>query len=523
MNIGRVFKRTVERVPEQTALVDKETSDRYTYREWYERISALASGFAAAGVDAESRVGVVMRNRAELAALYCATQLLGATFIPFNFRVSADELTYLVNNSEPDLLAFSETTATVVKNARPAFTETPVFVSVDAETSFAEPLDAYRGDDEEFDPTFVKPTRTNLILHTGGTTGRQKGVPRTHRNTYTAAAAHAIQAEWPQHTATLGLVSLSHTMGIHALNTILLLGGKWVAQRRFSAEATVEAIESESIDSLYLSPTVFHDLLESDIFMEANLSSIEHLAFAGASMSLADTRALVETVDPRTFLNHYGSTEVYTHSVCEDIDEKPGCAGRAGINTRVRVVEQRESDTSDPSATVATGGLGEIIVDASSPEAFDGYLSADSAEAVLDGWFFTGDLGYYDEDGDLFVVGRVDDMIISGGENIYPIEVERVLEDHDQVLEAAVVGRPSDRWNQTVTAFITLDDLETVHSTVAAELNEYCIESGSLARFKRPRKYYFVDELTKSNVGKILRKELQERDPDINVRSEVDV
>jgi 2-furoate---CoA ligase len=527
MNIGRVFERTVDRVPERAALVDPDGEVTYTYREWHDRAMAVANGLAAAGIDVNSRVATMMRNRAELATLYCATQLLGATFVPVNFRVSPDELAYLVNNTEPDLLAFSETNSGVVESARREFVETPMFVSADAEISFANSLDTYRTEvDGKFEPTFVDPTRTSLILHTGGTTGRPKSVPRTHQNTYAAATAHAIQASWPQHTTTLGLISLSHTMGIHTLASVILLGGKWVAQRRFSAEATAQAIESETIDSLYFSPTVFHDLLESDAINEADLSSVDRLAFAGANMSSADARALVETIDPDTFINHYGSTEVYTHSVCEMTDGKPSCAGRAGINARIRVVEPRELDDSDPTATVAGDALGEVIVDASSPEAFDVYLSSDdTGTSIIDGWFFTGDLGYRDEDGDLFVVGRVDDMIISGGENIYPIEIETVLEHHNQISETAVVGRPSERWNQTVAAFVTFEgESEMIDfPTIAAELDEYCLKSESLADFKRPRKYLFVDELVKSNVGKMLRKELQKRRLDINVQAEVDI
>lgn len=524
MNIGKAFKRTVRRFPDRPAVVDPTAGVRYTYGDWYRRVETVAAALQRAGIRENDRVGAVMRNRVELATIYCATQLAGATFVPFNFRSSPEELSYLIDNATPALLFVSESSRETVDDIRDDVMAPHHFVCVgcDQPGNMLTYETFLQGDESDFEPRLTDDRETSLILHTGGTTGRPKGVPRSHENTHSAAMAHAVQCSWEQGEATLGHMPLFHTMGIHALAATILLSGKWVAQRSFSAEQTVSLIEREELTSLYLVPTVYHDLVHSGVIDDADLSSVRSIVYAGASMQPNDLERTDELFEPDTFVNHYGSTEVYTHAVCSWVEEKPGCTGRAGINTQIRIVEPGRRD---PTGTVEPEMFGEIIVDATSPEAFDSYLSDDAHGALREGWFFTGDLGYKDIDGDLFVTGRVDNMINSAGENIYPIEVENVLDRHDAVEESAVVGRPSDRLNQVVTAFVTTfgDTDEVDFNAVATTLDEYCMRSDELADYKRPRKYYFIDEITKSNVGKILRKELQKDDPDIHVYEAVSV
>jgi 2-furoate---CoA ligase len=526
MNIGQVLQRTVERAPESIGLVDTTADVRYTYETWFKRCRETAAALEARGIGQGDYVGAAMRNRVEFSTLYCATQLLGAVFVPYNFRSSSDELTYLVENTDPGLLFYSREVSEAVEAAD--WTASPTRIPVDSGLTGDVSYENFLSTDEPdmFTPRFVDPDEVSMVLHTGGTTGEAKLVPRTHRSTYTAAVAHALQNYLSQGESTLGLMSLSHTMGLHSLAATLLLGGKWVIQRSFSAPETVHLIESEEISCLYLVPTVYHDLVHSAATDEADFSSVEHITYAGANMRPATIREIQSQFDPETFVNHYGSTEVYTHAVCDWVREKPNCVGRAGINSAVRVVEPSDYDQLDPTATVADDDLGEIIVDATSPEAFGGYLDDTvNNQAIADGWFFTGDLGYRDEDGDLFYVGRIDDMIISGGENIYPVEVESVLQSHEAVAEAAVVGRPSERWNQTVAAFVTLADepADRNFTDVAEVLNAHTQDSKTLADFKRPRKYYFIGEFSKSNVGKILRRELQKPDLDVDVHAVVDI
>jgi 2-furoate---CoA ligase len=208
---------------------------------------------------------------------------------------------------------------------------------------------------------------------------------------------------------------------------------------------------------------------------------------------------LQEAFKPDLFVNHYGSSEIYTFTVAQQAAQKPGSAGKAGINTEVRVVR---TGARDPEAVLAPGEEGEIIATLSGDEAFEGYWKRPSADAksLIAGWYFTGDIGYFDKDGDLFVTGRTDDMMITGGENILPIEIESVLSLHPCVAEVAVAGVPDERWGHRVTAFIKRSAAVT-----PAELDAHC-QTSNLASFKRPKTYEFVAAVPRSPAGKILRR-----------------
>ena len=218
------------------------------------------------------------------------------------------------------------------------------------------------------------------------------------------------------------------------------------------------------------------------------------------------TTALVErcvtAFRPRVFVNHYGSTEIYTFSVHRDQAAKPGCAGRASLNAQLRLVRPG----SGPDAVVEPGDEGEICCRLDSDEAFAGYWHRPDADekSIRGGWYFTGDVGRVDEDGDLWIVGRTDDMIVSGGENIHPLEVEDVLARHAKVREVAVVGAADHRLGQRVVAVVVAEP-----GTTAEELDAHCLADPALARFKRPREYRFVEDLPKSPAGKILRRMLR--------------
>jgi 2-furoate---CoA ligase len=325
------------------------------------------------------------------------------------------------------------------------------------------------------------------MLYTSGTTGRPKGVPRSHRADRAGGLSQALQHGLRFGDRPLGVMPLYHTMGMHSMIAMSLVGGCFVAQPRWNPEEALRLIQDERLTSLYLAPTLYHDLVFHPRRDEFDLSSVESLAYAGAAMTSALVERCIEAFRPRVFVNHYGSTEIYTFSVHRDQSAKPGCAGRPSVNARLRLGEDDE-----------------ILCHMSSDEAFGGYWHRPDADekAIRDGWYRTGDVGRVDEDGDLWVVGRVDDMIISGGENIHPLEVEDVLARHPNVREVAVVGAPDDRWGQRVVAVVVGEGV------TAEELDAFCLAS-TLARFKRPREYCFVDELPKSPSGKILRRMLR--------------
>ena len=212
-------------------------------------------------------------------------------------------------------------------------------------------------------------------------------------------------------------------------------------------------------------------------------------------------KALVDAFKPELFVNHYGSSEIYTFTICPNAPAKPGSAGKAGLNQWIRVVR---IGSENPNDRVDASEEGEIIASLASDEAFDGYWQRPDADrkALHGDWYFTGDVGHMDDEGDLFVTGRVDDMIISGGENIMPVEIESVLSLHPAVAEVAVVGLPDERLGEKVTAFINRRG-EVDEKT----LDDFCRVS-DLASFKRPRQYLFVKAIPKSPVGKILRRML---------------
>jgi 2-furoate---CoA ligase len=296
-------------------------------------------------------------------------------------------------------------------------------------------------------------------------------------------------------------------MGMRTLLVTTFLNGKLVLLPNYQPQAALELLAQEEITSLYLVPTLYYDLVSRPQLDQYDLRALTKIGYAGAAMTSTLTQACFERFRPKVFVNHFGSSEVYTFTICSWLDRKPTCAGRPGFHEEIRIVTADPTRYVLPDEVVGTGRPGEVIVSLSSPEAFKGYRHRPDAneKALRQGWYFTGDVGVWDEDGDLWVQGRVDDMLISGGENIHPLEVEDVLAQHPKVAEVAVAGLPDERWGQIVAAFVVPADA----SLTAEELDQFALANLQLARFKRPRRYVFIKEVPKSAVGKILRRKLQ--------------
>ena len=328
-------------------------------------------------------------------------------------------------------------------------------------------------------------------------------MPRRQRAERAAALAHVAQNLYCRGERTLGVMPLYHTMGVRSLLAMALIDGAFICQHHFGAAAALRHIARERITSLYLVPTLYHDLVGHPNFAACDTSSVTKLGFAGAAMPDGLLKRVDAAFRPALFVNHYGSSEIYTFTTEPRAAAKPGSAGKAGLNQRIRIIK---FGTDSPDARAATGEEGQIIADGASDEAFESYWRRPDADAraLHDGWYFTGDTGYFDAEGDLFVTGRVDDMIISGGENVSPADIESVLSLHPAVAEVAVVGMPDERWGQRVTAFVKRAPNADVAVEPAA-LDAWC-RASSLADYKRPRDYVFVAEIPKSPVGKILRR-----------------
>ena len=445
MNLAQSLLAACERHPQLEAFPS------LLYGDLLPRVAGIAGGLE---VDPGDRVAIVLDNKLETPLLLWACWWAGGVAVPLSWRLSHEELEYCIGDCGA---------RRVVRKGDP-FPEG------------SEHAGALDRDERE----------AALMLYTSGTTGRPKGVPRSHHADRAGGLSQALQHGYLWGDRTLGVMPLYHTMGVHSLLAMHLTGGCFVPQARWSAEEALGLIERERITSLYLAPTLFHDLVNHPRLAEHDVSSVRALGYAGAAMTSTLVRRCTEVFSPEVFVNHYGSTEIYTFSIGRNQSRKPGCAGQAAVNSRLCLTDESE-----------------ICIHLSSDEAFSGYWNRPDADAkaIRDGWYHTGDTGHLDEDGDLWVDGRLDDMIISGGENIHPLEVEDVLAGHPGVREVAVVGVPDERLGQHVVAFVVGDVGED-------ELDAHCLGS-HLARFKRPREYRFVDSLPKSASGKILRRVLR--------------
>ena len=495
LDLGRTLLYVVEREPTATAVIDGDTS--LAYADWLDRVLRAVAGLDAIGLRRGDHLATILRNRLEAAILHWACQLAGVVITPVNWRATPAELDYVLGDAGARAVCFEPVSADAVANA-PHARAIPRIAAGGAgggtltfdDLSDRAPADA---------APRAGPDDVSVMLYTSGTTGRPKGVPRTHAAERAAALAHVAQNRYGYGERTLGVMPLYHTMGVRSLLSTALVSGAYVCQPRFDAADALALIARHRITNLFLVPTLYHDLLADPGFEAADLSSVRKLGFAGAPMTDGLLRRLTEAFRPELFVNHYGSSEIYTFTIRPDAPAKPGSAGKAGINQRIRVVR---IGGGDPEDTMPANEEGEIIASLESDESFAGYWRRPDtdAKALRAGWYFTGDVGCFDDDGDLFVTGRVDDMMISGGENVMPVEIESVLSLHPAVAEVAVAGLPDERLGQKVTAFVTRRG-----PVGEDELDAFCRRS-ALAAFKRPRAYVFVRAIPKSPVGKILRR-----------------
>ena len=505
MTLARLLELAALRWPQAEAVVDGDR--RLTYAQLHRQARALGAAFHRFGVAPGDRVLIALRNRLEHVLAYWALQTIAAVPVPVNFRFAPAEMQYVLDDCGARVALYESDTAAAVQSVAAARDVRLVFVGSDATPAGSVSFERLISSDPAAPPA-PRESDLSLILYTSGTTGRPKGVARTHRNHVAGALAQALQCGWTWGERTLGVMPLYHTMGIHALTGVAAVNGCFVCQPEWSAPAALRLVRAEQITALYLIPTLFYDLVHAPECARPTVESVTRLAYAGAPMLAALTEACVKAFQPQVFVNHYGSTEIYTFSIRPDVHLKPGSAGRPGLHSALRVVAASTERRVGPEEIVPTGEKGEIIASLASDEAFAGYWNRPDADAkaLRDGWYFTGDMGYVDADGELHVAGRVDDMIISGGENIHPVEVEEVLARHPGVRDVAVIGEPDERWGQRVVAFV----VAAGPGLTAEALDAHCRHGGELAPFKRPKRVVFVDEIPKTASGKILRRLLRD-------------
>ncbi|MGP0090396.1 MAG: AMP-binding protein [Xanthobacteraceae bacterium] len=499
LDLGTSFLASVARDPDALAIVDGPI--RLTYRAWHAKVSAAVAVLDDMGLRPGDHVVTVLQNRFEAATLHWACQLAGLILTPLNWRAKSDEIDFCLDDARARALIYQDVAAEAVAAATRA--KNIPRLSVGLANGHDRDLGALLDAEAPEATPRAGADAWSLMLYTSGTTSQPKGVPRRHCAERAAALAHVGQNLYARGERTLGVMPLYHTMGVRSLLAMSLIGGTFVCLPRFDVESALKLIAAEKITNLYLVPTLYHDLVHHPHFAGADVSSVRKLGFAGAPM----TEALLKEVDaafrPTLFVNHYGSSEIYTFTIEQNAAAKPGSAGRAGLNQLIRVVRL---GAHSPDDLAGVGEEGEIIALLAGDESFEGYWQRPDADAkaLRQGWYFTGDTGYLDAERDLFVTGRVDDMIITGGENVSPVEIESRLSLHPAVAEVAVVGLPDARFGKIVAAFI-----KRRAAIEPAELDAFC-RASDLANFKRPRRYVFVEAIPKSPVGKLLRRKLVE-------------
>ncbi|MEA2858196.1 MAG: 2-furoate---CoA ligase, partial [Methylobacteriaceae bacterium] len=354
LDLGTSFVASVARDPKALAIVDGGL--RLTYAEWYRKISSVAAGFDAFGLRAGDHIVTILQNRWEAATLHWACQFLGVVITPLNWRAKADEVDYCLDDCDARALFYEAISSEAVRQSERAHSVTRVSLDGGSkgETGFAE-LGSQSARDAE---PRVGADALSLMLYTSGTTSRPKGVPRRHRAERAAAVAHVAQNLYRSGERTLGVMPLYHTMGVRSLLAMSLISGTFVCLPRFDAPRALELIERERVTNLYLVPTLYHDLVYHERFAQTDVSSVRKLGFAGAPMTDGLLKKLDAAFRPELFVNHYGSSEIYTFTIDQDATKKPGSAGRAGINQMIRVARL---NANSPDDLAGLGDEGEII------------------------------------------------------------------------------------------------------------------------------------------------------------------
>src|SRR5712671_4110183 len=361
-DLGRTLLAVVERSPDALAIVDGER--RLSYAAWYREIGRVGGGLAALGLSRRDRLAVILQNRLEMATLHWACQFV---VTPLNWRIKAEELDYCLGDADAGAIVFDEVAAAAVGGAVAARRLPRIAIggTEGGTCRFEELAGAASGLAPQAGPEDL-----SLLLYTSGTTGRPKGVPRRQRAERAAALAHVAQNLYCRGERTLGVMPLYYTMGVRSLLAMALIDGAFICQHHFDAAAALRHIARERITSLYLVPTLYHDLVGHPNFAACDASSVTKLGFAGAAMPDGLLKRVDAAFRPALFVNDKASTEIYTFTTEPRAVAKPGSAGKAGLNQRIRVVK---FGASDPDARAVTGEEGQIIADMASDEAVEGY------------------------------------------------------------------------------------------------------------------------------------------------------
>ncbi|PLS18559.1 4-chlorobenzoate--CoA ligase [Bacillus sp. M6-12] len=503
MNLSLMFDFAVERTPNKDAVVYG--NERLTFKQWREKVHSLANGFAESGITKGDNVAICLKNSETFVTIFFALQKIGAVPVPFNFRSKKEGIIYYVKDATAKALIFDNSQFENVVSITNDIPHCSLFINIDnKKTKNIIAISELYSENTKNPQIEIQDDDLSVILYTSGTTGDPKGIPITHKNSMYRALSHGINHGFLhlKDEKVLGIMPLFHTIAIHTtLLCSIMMNYTYYPIDQFEPESVLQLIENEKITVLYGSPPHFQMLVGNENFDKYNLSSIEHILYGGAPMASNLVNLIATRISDNISLI-YGNTETYNSLFFRHSHEKNGMT-LCGVFHNVRVV----AIGGEPHEIVKPGTEGELIIDMRSPEVFTGYLNKPDKtnEKVKNGWYYTGDSCLLTEDGHYSITGRVDDMIISGGENIHPPEVENYLYSHPDVKDAAIIGVTDVKWGQVVKAFIVKNN----DSLTAEALDKFLLDS-SLENFKRPRQYEFINEIPKSPSGKILRTDLKQ-------------
>ena len=522
------FARNVARYADRTALTDPVSGQEFSYARLGAAVDSVARALAERGVGRGDRVLYQLYNGVEFALLYLATQRLGAVSVPVNYRLAPAETAHILRDSDPAVYVVDAEHVDAAARALELAGVSPVVLVAGAsgETSGGTSTGAGkaaagrgaagRALGEDFDAavdgatgtlpdlagqlsTFEESTR----FYTSGTTGMPKGVPLP--SIAELMSAHDVIMHFPLTPAdrTLNMTPWFHRGGLHSggPNPVFYIGGSVVPLRSFNPATVLDWVGELGLTYLIGAPTTLEMIAAEQEKNPRDLESLHGIVTMGAPLDRAAAIRYQQLLTPRIF-NGYGTTEGFWNTFLrpEDLPAHAGSAGRACTDDDVAVVRVFEGRRARPDELAARDGseIGEVIM--RSPKSGFSYANLPHVEEEKfhDGWLYPGDMATWDAEGYVTIMGRTDDMIISGGENVHPVQVEAALADHPGVLDSVVVGVPDDHWGQRVVAYVIRRDT----SVDADGLDAFCLEHPGLADFKRPRGYRFVEDVPLTATGK---------------------
>lgn len=499
--------------PNKTAILDGE--ETFTYREFTERVAKLKASLKEMGIQKGDRIGILMLNNYRYLEIMYAATSFGAIVVPINVRLSAPEVSYILNDAEVETLFIHQEFIPMVQYFKENVKSLNTIILAEPKPISTPDLVNYEDlieERHECQLTFENIEEEDVagLFYTGGTTGRSKGVMLTHKNLVTNAFHAALNLKYHENEIYLHCAPMFHLADQASTFAITLVGGTHAHIRVFTPERVLEAIEKYHITAVLLVPTMINMVIHSPKFHQYNVQSVQKVLYGASPISVEVLKKAMSQFSNTNFIQAYGMTEaapILTVLRAEDhvLDGSPNklkrlqSCGQAVQGVELKIVNPNREE-------VGVGEVGEIV--AKAPNIMKGYwnLPDETAHALQDGWYFTGDLGYMDEDQYVYIVDRAKDMIITGGENVYSTEVENVLYEHPSILECAVIGIPDEKWGEVVKAVIVLKENALV---TKEELKTFAKEK--LAPYKVPKEIEFANELPKSGAGKILKRHLRDK------------